>query len=99
MLVFCVSNRLRACDLCARKRQFESVKHFYNTGKQVTTEAAIHSTIFGDLYIAIGDVHENKTQWTTRIWFNPFTLWIWIGVFLLSLGGALSLIKTLRIKY
>ena len=28
--------------------------------KQVTTEAAIHSTIFGDLYIAIGDVNTLK---------------------------------------
>ena len=29
----------------------------YNANKQVTTEAAIHSTVFGDLYIAIGDVN------------------------------------------
>ena len=73
-------------------------KRFYNTGKQVTTEAAIHSTIFGDLYIAIGDVHENKTQWTTRIWFNPFTLWIWIGVFFLAIGGSFSFINSLSNK-
>ena len=37
-------------------------KRFYNSGKQVTTEAAIHSTILGDLYIAIGEVHENKKK-------------------------------------
>ena len=73
-------------------------KRFYNTGKQVTTEAAIHSTIFGDLYIAIGDAHENKSQWTTRIWFNPFTLWIWIGVFFLATGGSLSFINSLSRK-
>ena len=30
-------------------------KRMYNANKQVTTEAAIHSTVFGDLYIAIGD--------------------------------------------
>ena len=25
-------------------------KRFYNSGSQITTEAAIHSTIYGDLY-------------------------------------------------
>ena len=76
-------------------------RRFYNSSDQITTEAAIYSTIFGDLYIAIGDKNSlnDNQSWTTRIWFNPFTLWIWIGVFLLSLGGTISLIKTLRIKY
>ena len=75
-------------------------RRFYNSSDQITTEAAIYSTLLGDLYIAIGDKNSinNNESWTTRIWFNPFTLWIWIGVFLLSLGGAISLIKTLRIK-
>ena len=73
-------------------------KRFYNSGKQVTTEAAIHSTIFGDLYIAIGEVHENKEQWTTRIWFNPYTLWIWIGVLFLSIGGIFSFINSIGRK-
>ena len=50
----------------------------------------IYSTLLGDLYIAIGDKNSinNNESWTTRIWFNPFTNWIWIGVFLLSLGGV-----------
>ncbi|MFL2660902.1 MAG: heme lyase CcmF/NrfE family subunit [Alphaproteobacteria bacterium] len=73
-------------------------KRFYNSGKQVTTEAAIYSTIFGDLYIAIGEVHENKKQWTTRIWFNPFTIWIWIGVLFLALGGVFSFINSIERK-
>ena len=73
-------------------------KRFYNSGKQVTTEAAIHSSLFGDLYIAIGDIHENKSQWTTRIWFNPFTLWIWIGVIFLALGGSFSFYNSIKRK-
>ncbi len=73
-------------------------KRFYNAGKQVTTEAAIHSSIFGDLYIAIGDVDENKTQWTTRIWYNPFTIWIWIGVFFLAIGGSFSFFNSISKK-
>ncbi len=73
-------------------------KRFYNSGKQVTTEAAIHSSIFGDLYIAIGDAHEDKNQWTTRIWFNPFTLWIWIGVLFLAIGGLFSFYNSIKRK-
>ena len=73
-------------------------KRFYNSGKQVTTEAAIHSTILGDLYIAIGEVHENKKQWTTRIWFNPFTLWIWVGVLFLAFGGIFSFLNSIKGK-
>ena len=58
-------------------------RRFYNSTERVTTEAAIYSTILGDLYIAIGDRNslEKNNSWTTRIWFNPFTIWIWIGVF------------------
>ena len=73
-------------------------KRFYNTGKQVTTEAAIYSRLSGDLYIALGDMHDNKTQWTTRIWYNPFTIWIWIGVFFLTIGGIFSWFNSLTSK-
>ncbi len=68
-------------------------KRFYNTGKQMTTEAAISSGIFGDLYIALGERSENDSddkKWTTRIWYNPFTIWIWISVIFLALAGLIS---------
>ena len=73
-------------------------RRFYNSREQVTTEAAIHSTFTGDLYIAIGEknTESNTFSWTTRIWFNPFTLWIWIGVLFLGIGGLISLTKSLR---
>ena len=72
-------------------------KRMYNAGKQVTTEAAIHSTLFGDLYIAIGDSNSlKKNSWTTRIWFNSFTIWIWIGVMFLVIGGMLSIYRFLK---
>ena len=71
-------------------------KRFYNSGKQMTTEAAISSGIFGDLYIALGDKSENdpdEKKWTTRIWYNPFTLWIWVSVILLALAGLISFVR------
>ena len=33
-------------------------KRKYNSSRQITTEAAIYSTLLGDLYIAIGDQNE-----------------------------------------
>ena len=72
-------------------------KRMYNASKQVTTEAAIHSTVFGDLYIAIGDGNTlSKNSWTTRIWFNSFTIWILIGVLFLVLGGILSIFRFIK---
>ena len=73
-------------------------RRFYNSREQVTTEAAIHSTFAGDLYIAIGEKNTSSDDfsWTTRIWYNPFTLWIWIGVLFLGAGGLISLTKALR---
>ena len=76
-------------------------KRFYNSGKQVTTEAAINSSLLGDLYIALGDVNEkdfNKKQWTTRIWYNPYTIWIWISVCFLAIAGLISFANALRLK-
>ena len=73
-------------------------KRFYNSGSQITTEAAIHSTIYGDLYIAIGDqsLLTKNESWTSRIWFNPFTIWIWIGTLFLVIGGGVSLLRSYR---
>ena len=75
-------------------------KRFYYAGKQTTTEAAIHSTLLGDLYIAIGDKNSSSKieAWTTRIWYNPFTVWIWIGVLFLVFGGIFSMIKSLKTR-
>ena len=74
-------------------------KRFYNIGQQVTTEAAIYSTTLGDLYIAIGDKNnsDSSVSWTTRIWFNPYTIWIWIGVLFLVVGGCISFFRVITI--
>ncbi len=73
-------------------------KRQYNMNKQITTEAAIYSTLFGDVYIAIGErsIKNKKEYWTTRIWYNPYTIWIWIGIIFMSLGGIISISKYLK---
>ena len=73
-------------------------KRTYNSNNQTTTEAAIMSTILGDLYIAIGDESVEEDYWTTRIWFNQYTIWIWAGVMLMFFSGILSVSRSFRLK-
>jgi cytochrome c-type biogenesis protein CcmF len=75
----------------------EPEKRFYPAENNRTTEAAIRTTIAGDLYAVLGDKAENapgKTgdaAWTTRIYYNPLVAWIWVGALLMAVGGMVSL--------
>ena len=65
-------------------------KRFYPVAERDTTEAAIHTTWLADLYAVISEPLEGGA-WSTRIYHNPLVPWIWIGVIVMGLGGALSL--------
>ncbi|MBI2236751.1 MAG: heme lyase CcmF/NrfE family subunit [Magnetospirillum sp.] len=65
-------------------------KRMYRQPPRPTTTAAIHSTIAGDLYIALGDA-DAKGGWVTRLYFNPCIPWLWAGAGLMVLGGLASL--------
>jgi len=65
-------------------------KRSYPAENSSTTEAAIHTNLYSDLYIVLGDADE-KGGWATRIYFNPLVPWIWVGAILMAAGGALSL--------
>ncbi|MDX1485785.1 MAG: heme lyase CcmF/NrfE family subunit [Alphaproteobacteria bacterium] len=64
---------------------------------QITTEAAIRTTLLADLYAVIGDRQQpgsdggGKAGWTVRLYHNPLVPWIWIGAVLMVLGGLVSL--------
>jgi cytochrome c-type biogenesis protein CcmF len=62
----------------------------YRVEGQDTTEAAIHSTVAGDLYAVIGEPRADGA-FVTRLYFNPLVGWIWGGVGLMLLGGLTSL--------
>jgi len=65
-------------------------KRFYPVAGRDTTEAAIHTTWFADLYAVISEPLDGGA-WSTRIYHNPLVPWIWIGVIVMGLGGVLSL--------
>ena len=64
-------------------------KRTYMVQKNPMTEAAIHSTLFYDLYVSLGDRLDDG-QWTLRVYYRPFMQWIWIGVLLIAIGGTVS---------
>jgi cytochrome c-type biogenesis protein CcmF len=55
-----------------------------------TTEAAIHTTYFADLYVVLGDA-DGRGGWAVRAYHNPLVPWIWGGAILMFVGGFVSL--------
>jgi cytochrome c-type biogenesis protein CcmF len=70
----------------------EPEKRVYSVTAMPTTEAAIHTTGRGDLYVVLGDqAEDNSGAWTTRLFFTPLVVWMWIGALVMVAGGLLSL--------
>ncbi|MCP5365447.1 MAG: heme lyase CcmF/NrfE family subunit [Hyphomicrobiales bacterium] len=70
--------------------QMQPEKRRYTVERQETTEAAIRTTFWGDLYLAIGNSDEHGGR-VVRIYFNPLVVWIWTGMAIMVIGGGLSL--------
>ena len=64
------------------KRQYASQSHSM-------TEAAIHSRLTRDIYVALGEAAQGDA-WSLRIYNKPFIQWIWWGSVLMALGGLLA---------
>jgi len=72
-------------------------KRAYASGGQVMTEAGIHSGVFGDVYVALGeplgaadDPKRAAGPWAVRVHTKPFVRWIWLGAALMALGGFVT---------
>ncbi len=64
-------------------------KRLYASQPMPMTEAAIHSGLRGDLYVAL-DEPVGAGAWGLRVHTKPFVTWIWGGAFLMALGGLLA---------
>ena len=62
---------------------------FYPIENNFTTEASIHTNLFRDLYIVLGEGNLDD-GWVVRIYHNPLVIWIWIGALVIFLGGITS---------
>ena len=65
-------------------------RRFYPVQQMPTTEAAIHTTLWADIYVSLGEGTRNQ-GWTLRLWYNPLVSWIWSGCLIMVIGGLLSL--------
>ena len=65
-------------------------RRWYPIAGSRTTNTAISTNGFGDLYLALGDP-DGKGGWVLRAYYNPLVPWIWFGAMLAALGGLVSL--------
>lgn len=70
-------------------RAMHPEKRTYNASGMAMTEAAIDTGLFRDLYVALGEPLANNA-WVVRAYHKPFVDWIWLGCFLMAIGGILS---------
>jgi cytochrome c-type biogenesis protein CcmF len=64
-------------------------KRSFPLARITTSEAAIHPTLFADLYVVLGEEREGAA--VLRIHHNPLAPWIWLGAGIMALGAGLSL--------
>ena len=69
--------------------QLRSEKRWHPSAQSQTTEAGIRVGPLGNLYVSIGE--ESEQGVVVRMWNHPLIVWIWIGGFAMSIGGAISL--------
>ncbi|NOQ34843.1 MAG: heme lyase CcmF/NrfE family subunit [Methylococcaceae bacterium] len=66
-------------------------KRQYTVKRSMMTEADIDPSLWRDLYVALGEpLDENGTAWAVRVHYKPFVRWLWLGGFLMTLGGLLT---------
>ena len=68
---------------------------YYPITNNFTTEASIHTNLFRDLYIVLGEGNLDN-GWVVRIYYNPLVIWIWIGALFIFLGGISSMLTNFR---
>jgi len=68
---------------------------YYPITNTFTTEASIHTNLYRDLYLVLGDGNLNE-GWVVKVYHNPLVLWIWIGTLVIFIGGIISIYSNLR---
>jgi len=64
----------------------------YNQPIIITSEADIKTNLLTDKFMTMNSI-QNQDYFNVRYQVKPFMLWIWISVFLITLGGLTSLLK------
>ena len=70
----------------------------YSAPPTDTSEAAISTRLDGQLYVVLGKQGQDG-RWQLRLWWKPLVTFIWLGGFMIALGGALSLVGRVWREY
>jgi cytochrome c-type biogenesis protein CcmF len=67
-------------------------KRTYFSSPMPMTEAAIDTNVTRDVYVSLGERLEGggPAAWAMRVYHKPFISWIWLGCFLMSIGGTMA---------
>ncbi|MFG6489244.1 heme lyase CcmF/NrfE family subunit [Roseateles sp. BYS78W] len=76
-----------------RLRELRPEKRRYHATQSVMTEAAIDTGFTRDLYVSLGEPLASRgltPDWSVRVYYKPFVMWIWFGCLLMALGGGIA---------
>ncbi|WP_375655923.1 heme lyase CcmF/NrfE family subunit [Bartonella sp. MR63HLJHH] len=65
-------------------------KRFYSSQNTSTTEVGLQNHGLSQLYIVPG--HTDNRGLVVHIWWKPYVICIWLGAFMMAVGGCLSLL-------
>ena len=65
-------------------------RRFYPASQMPTTEAAIETYGFSQLYLQLGELNPDGSH-VVRAWYKPYITLIWLGCVLMAGAGVLSL--------
>jgi cytochrome c-type biogenesis protein CcmF len=77
-------------DPSGATRPTAAERRIYTASGQPTTEAAIETYGFSQLYLQLGEVAANGSH-VVRIWYKPYVTLIWLGCVVMAGAGLLSL--------
>ncbi len=76
--------------MAASWRTVAPSKRYFPTRQQNVAEAGIVTMGLGQVYISLGDAHEDGTI-DTRMFWKPLVSLIWLGALVMACGGVMSL--------
>jgi len=70
-------------------------QRYFSQPVTTTSEAAISTMVDGQLYTVLG-ASDGQGRYQLRLWWKPFVTFIWLGGFMIALGGLMAMVGRLR---
>src|SRR5215813_1354836 len=75
-------------------------RRVYKAGQepQPTSEVAIYSTAKNDVYVVFAGATPNGKKAIIQVFYNPLTMWVWIGGIVLVIGTLIALLPNKKTR-